>query len=445
MAELFYLFTRRRGGNYYVQFRRDDNSLTDPKSTGNPNYNDAKRIAMQWLSTGNIPVRVNSKDKSQKTKTLDMLDWMNHLKTFDFEMEDVQKIVDILIKRKLLVSGIVTASRESRPVVPYLLEFWDYEISPYRKEKEVLGKELSYTYFETALGRIKKYWAPRLEGRYVGDITPDDISAIYDDPKVASLSSKTVKDIVNIMIIAMEWAHRKHLTEVSDFNDIPKVTVKKSKKKEILRPETVKKLFEAPWGHEMNRLANLLAMYTGMRASEVQALRVEDIHEDYIWIAHGWDDHLGLKPPKNGEERPAPISAELRDALLDMAKFNPRYPKDKKHSFVFFGLTGDKPVSQRGFNKYLHRALESIGYEHPEKIGFHCWRHGFCTETKTLVNDDRMIRQVSGHKTQDVFEHYSDHLEMRDTIEAMGNVAHQLFGDIVINTLRTPEMENVTA
>lgn len=436
MAEPFYLFTRRRGGNYYVQFRREDNTLTDPKSTGNPNYNEARLIAMQWLSTGNIPVRVNSKDS--KNTSLSMIDLMNHLKTYEFDHEDVQKIVDILVERKLLVSGIVTASEESRLVVPFLLEFWDYDVSPYRMEKSVLGKELSYSYFETALGRIKKYWIPRLEGMHIGDITPDEIASIYNDPKIKGLSSKTVKDIVNIMVIAMNWAHQKHLTRISDFDDIPKVIVKGNKKKDILRPDMVKKLFEAPWGHEMNRLANLLAMYTGMRANEVQALRVCDIHDNYIWISHGWDDHVGLKTPKNGEERPAPISQELREALLNMAKFNPRYSEDKENSFVFFGKTGEKPVTQRGFNKYLHRALEYIGYPKPEKIGFHCWRHGFCTETRSVIHDDRMIREVSGHKTQQMFEHYSDHLEMKDTIEIMGNAAHQLFGDIVASTLKPP-------
>ena len=67
------------------------------------------------------------------------------------------------------------------------------------------------------------------------------------------------------MVIAMQWAHRKHLTKVSDFDDIPKVTVKPSNKKDILRPDTIIKVFEAPWENDMNRLANLLAMYTGMR------------------------------------------------------------------------------------------------------------------------------------------------------------------------------------
>lgn len=94
------------------------------------------------------------------------------------------------------------------------------------------------------------------------------------------------------MVIAMNWAHQKHLTQFSNFQDIPKVTVKGNKKKDILRADYVSKLFDVAWGNEMSRLANLLAMYTEMRADEVQALRVCDIHDNYIWISHGWDDHV---------------------------------------------------------------------------------------------------------------------------------------------------------
>lgn len=441
MAEPFYLYTRRQGGNYYVQFRLEDGSLSNHKSTGTPNYNEARKIAMQWYSSGQIPERINSKSEEHKMTELEKVQLIKQLKIYDFEYEDIQTIVDILVSRNYLVSGILKAAPESRLAVEYLLEFWDYDKSPYREERAVLGKDLSYSYFETALGRVKKYWAPRLEGKLLGEITPDDISAIYSDKRIKKLSSKTIKDIVDVMVIAMNWAHQKHLTQFSNFQDIPKVTVKGNKKKDILRADYVSKLFDVAWGNEMSRLANLLAMYTGMRADEVQALRVCDIHDNYIWISHGWDDHVGLKTPKNGEERPAPISEELRDALLHMADFNPRRSIDKENSFVFFGKDAAKPVNQRLFNKYLNRALEACGYPNPEKIRFHCWRHAFCTETKTLVNDDRMIRQVSGHKTQAVFEHYSDHLEMKDTILAMGNAAHQLFGDVVSRTLNRPVLE----
>lgn len=140
MAEPFYLFTCRHSGNYYVQFRLEDGTITAPKSTGTPNKKEAQLTAMRWLSSGEIPERVNFKDKSSKTKSLDLLEWMNYLKTYEFEHDDIQKIVDILVKRKMLVSGIVTALKESRPVVLYLLEFWNYDVSPTAKNGPRLVK-----------------------------------------------------------------------------------------------------------------------------------------------------------------------------------------------------------------------------------------------------------------------------------------------------------------
>ena len=107
-----------------------------------------------------------------------------------------------------------------------------------------------------------KYWAPRLEGKLLGEITPDDISAIYSDKRIKKLSSKTIKDIVDVMVIAMNWAHQKHLTQFSNFQDIPKVTVKGNKKKDILRADYVSKLFDVAWGNEMSRLANVIFTIT---------------------------------------------------------------------------------------------------------------------------------------------------------------------------------------
>lgn len=191
MAEPFYLYIRRKGGNYYVQFRLEDGSLSNHKSTGTPNYNEARKLAMQWYSSGQIPERINSISEKHKMSELEKVQLIKQLKIYDFEYEDIQTIVDILVSRNFLVSGILKASPESRQAVDYLLEFWDYDKSPYREERAVLGK-----------------------------------NAI-------------------------------------------------------------------------------------------------------------------------------------------------------------------KPVNQSLFNKYLNRALEDCGYPNPEKIRFHCWRHAFCTEAKTLINDDR--------------------------------------------------------
>ena len=52
MAEPFYLYPRRHGGNIYVQYRLPDGSLTVGKSTGTTNYAEAEKIAMREYSTG---------------------------------------------------------------------------------------------------------------------------------------------------------------------------------------------------------------------------------------------------------------------------------------------------------------------------------------------------------------------------------------------------------
>ena len=46
MAEPYYLYPRRHGGNIYVQFRLDDDSLSYQKSTGTSNYNEAQKAEL---------------------------------------------------------------------------------------------------------------------------------------------------------------------------------------------------------------------------------------------------------------------------------------------------------------------------------------------------------------------------------------------------------------
>lgn len=442
MAKLFYLSTKRHGGNYYVQFRLEDGSLSFQKSTGTTNYNEAQKVAYQWLANGDIPARINSKNPDKATTDLDKISWMKTLKTMDLNQDDVQKIVDILIDRNLLVSGLLKEDAGNIPAIPFLLEFWTYKESPYYKEKKVMGQTLSHNYFATNYSRIVRYWVPRFEGKLLGEITPDDVTAIYQDSKLLDLSSKTIKGIMDAITIPMRWAYQKHMTHITGFSDLPKIKAK-SKERSILPTENVSQVFNVAWGNEVARLANLLSMYTGMRGGEVQALQLRDIHDDYIWVSHSYNKYNELVPPKNGECRPCPISKELRDALVERAKSNPLYSLYKDETFVFYGQEPSKPMNQRSFNKYLRRALIDIGYKNPENIGFHCWRHGYCTNTAGVVSDNRLIRMVSGHKSQQMFEHYSKHIEQQKTIEIMGNVANHLFGDIVTKTLTEPILEEL--
>ena len=143
-------------------------------------------------------------------------------------------------------------------------------------------------------------------------------------------------------------------------------------------------------------------------AGEIQALTVDDLGEDEIYVRRSWSKYDGLKCCKNGEERsvPIPISHQLYLKLKMLADFNPH-----GNGFIFYSTVKDKPMDSKQFNKYLKRALAEIGYENSKEICFHSWRHFFCARMLDYVQDKRYVMALSGHKTEAMLNHYGAHLE----------------------------------
>lgn len=67
--------------------------------------------------------------------------------------------------------------------------------------------------------------------------------------------------------------------------------------------DTANRLMELEWDNDEAKIANELAMHTGMRAREIQALTVDDLGEDEIYVRRSWSKYDDLKCCKNGEER----------------------------------------------------------------------------------------------------------------------------------------------
>lgn len=181
---------------------------------------------------------------------------------------------------------------------------------------------------------------------------------------------------------------------------------------------------------KIQKLANKLAMQTGMRASEIRGLRICDIHAEGIIVDHAWDRYARAnKCCKNGEARqiPIPISKELREELLFLGKLNPFCETDK--AYIFCSDKCNSPMDNSGWVKYLRRALEKIGYENPNDIVFHSWRHFFCSRMLDVIPDKRIVMALSGHKTSAMLDHYAKHLEDEKTLEIVRQAMKELFGD----------------
>ena len=418
-----YLIFKAHTGIYYAQIRLADGSLSNNKSTGCRNRADAERIVMQWIVTGNIPVRVNSKDN--KVQSIDKIRLFNDLRTADFDSDDINTIIKILTERNYLYSAVPKTSKGSIPIEDFLENFWDYDKSPYVKEK--LGKKqfIHRQYCDTLLSRIRLYQIPLLDGKCVAEITRKDVDAFFSSDEAQKLSPKTVNSIIETITIPLKWAYYNELTQNNCFDGIIKCS-NISKERKILDMETANKLMELDWDNDEVKIANELAMHTGMRAGEIQALTVDDLGKDEIYVRKSWSKYDGLKCCKNGEERsvPIPISHQLYLKLKMLADFNPHH-----NGFIFYSTVPEKPMDSKQFNKYLKRALKDIGFKTPEDICFHSWRHFFCSRMLDYFQDKRYVMALSGHKTEAMLNHYAAHLEDDKVVDLARNVMKKVFID----------------
>lgn len=421
-----YLILKMKSGIFYARILLPNGTYSTNKSTGTRNRTEADRIAMEWVVTKSLPGRINAKE--QKNSSTDKISLLYSLKTVELTVDDAKMITDVLLEKKLLRSAVLAESKGSEDAVEFLLEFWDYERSPYVKEKLCRGQSIHRDYCMTLQSRIKRYWIPLLQGKCIGEITRDDICAVFDDEAVQGLANKTINSIVCAMTIPMKWAYFHNFTQNNCYDGIIKCTVN-SKKRKVLTLEQAEKVFEAKWENESARLANELAFFSGMRQGEIAALRLEDIGKDRIYIRHSWSKYDGLKCCKNGEEREIKIPPMLRDALIRQAKMNPHREGEK--GFVFFGLNPAHPTDPKNWLKYLHRALAQIGYENPKEICFHSWRHLWCSRMSDIIRDKRIIMAGSGHKTEVMLDHYAEHLENENALKTLLDAQETVFLPVI--------------
>lgn len=428
MTRPYSLFIKSNG-YYYVQFLLSDGSRSQNKSTGKKDRREAEKIAMEWYVNGNIPARINSKEEKAKSQTVDRLSFFNSMATYEFSSEEVDKMLSIMKKRGYILSAVRPNTKQSVLIEDFLSEFWDYEKSPYVKELALEGKILSRSHVKNERSRVENYWIPELKGMTIGSLTNEILKQIVSKKKIQSLAGKTINGIVEAITTPLKWAIRNQYIDNISLDGLKRRNTK-SEEREILTMEQAEKVMAADWQNDKAKLANKLAMRTGMRASEIRGLRICDIQADGVHVDHAWDRYArNNKCCKNGEARalPIPISKELRDELIMMGKLNPFC--NTNEAYIFWSDKGNTPMDNSGWLKYLRRVLNDIGYEKPEEIMFHAWRHFFCSRMLDIIPDKRIVMALSGHKTSAMLDHYAKHLEDEKTLEVVRKAMKELFAD----------------
>lgn len=180
------------------------------------------------------------------------------------------------------------------------------------------------------------------------------------------------------------------------------------KEMKSLKKKLISEIEAVPFIHWGSRLAILIALDTGMRPQEIQALRWDELVEEHKYrtfkINDSWSErnnHLNghLKSRMKGQSRlTLPVSNEVVDILEKFHKKQVSFLKRKNikntNSFILLNLTDYKrciagfPIAQRTMNDMLKRVAKQLEVGNGAlRVSMYTCRH---TVASKLGNNPKM-------------------------------------------------------
>jgi integrase len=396
----FSIFKRADRTCYCVSFKDANGKYLRPISTGKKTEKEAIEIAFIWLRDG-IP-----QDKTElRVHHLSLKDVARKIKTDD--QADI--MLSELRRLGWVKSYVLNETPGSADFISFLNTFWDWDTSPYIKEKLRKCHGIHKRHCKLQKQAVSLYWEKFFIGRSLGDIKAEDIDAFINFMADKEISASRKNGVIKAGTKALRWAFSKGKIE-QDPTRGHLLFSGDGHKRQILTPTMAAAVFRAEWYDDRAKLGNMLAAVTGMRNGEILALRFQDLGSDCLYVRSSWNREDGTKLPKNNETRMVEIPfPDLMYGLIELAKQNPWGVSPD--SFVFWTeYKQDRPMQGYIFNCGLRRALVKIGYskEDAAKYLFHGWRH-FYTSYMIRKLDKKLLKSQTGHRTDEMLAHYSDH------------------------------------
>jgi len=417
----FSIFKRADRSCYSVSFKDADGKYLRPVSTGKKTENEAMEIAFKWLRDG-IP----QKEAALRVSDLSLKDVVRKIKHGD----EAEILLTELRRLGWVKSYVHSDTPGAVDFISFLNEFWDWEKSPYIKEKLRKNHGIHRRHCMIQSRAITLYWETFFKGRFLGDITAADIDAFIDFMGDKDLSASRKNVVILAGIKPLRWAFSKGKIEIDPTRGHIMFSGE-NRKRDILTPTAAAAVFRTVWNDDRAKIANMLASVTGMRNGEILALRFQDLGSDCIYVRGSWNKADGMKLPKNNETRTVEIPfPDLMYVLFELAKQNPWGVSPD--SFVFWSVTKkDVPMQGQCFGRMLCEALLKIGFSKDEaaKYIFHGWRH-FYTSYMIRKIDKKLLKSQTGHKTDKMLSHYGDH-DIEEDREIIQSVERETFAGLL--------------
>jgi integrase len=223
-----------------------------------------------------------------------------------------------------------------------------------------------------------------------------------------TLGSTTCRIFMNRLAATLNMAVREGLIDSNPFKllDAKEKPQKKSAIREFLTIEELRTLIATPCRYDIVKKAFLFSCFTGLRYSDMMALKWNEIHK----AADGKTLYIEHEQVKTKNTVTIPLSNEA-------LKWMPRKSKDSERVFHQLHITSTT------VEVVLGEWMQEAGIQ--KHITYHCSRHTAATLLLTLGADLYTVSKILGHQSIRMTEVYAKIVDKKK-IETM-NLVNNMF------------------
>jgi len=424
-----YYLHKRRNGFYYVEYIDKVTGLKlSAKSTGETEKIKAQVIAEIWLIHGIPTGRMKKVRPIAEIAGIESV--IKAIRKAELNSDDALKIVKTLKSMELIdIAAVKNTGAGTVIFIDYLKEFWDYDKSPYIKNRLSLGKRIGRNHAHQCMLKVNSILTEFFKYKKLNCVTTDDLRKLSDMSYDRGLSTSTTNQIMLSVVTPIKWAYKRKMIASNPCEELDKFTIEKKERGILTEAEASEVLRPEHWKDKRAFIASLVSFTTSARMGEILALRSSSIiNNDLLKISNSYSRIDGLKCPKNTKKRPVYLYSDVKQYLIYLLKMNPHknYVDDP---FLFYSLQPDKPCDNKILLNGLREVLDKLNIDWKKRnITFHSWRHWYITYANREIDREKVMK-VSGHLTESTHCDYI-HKDEND-VRKVGKTMEKVFDNIL--------------
>lgn len=255
------------------------------------------------------------------------------------------------------------------------------------------GKRYKPSSIRNYEGWLDRYVLPTVGDRLLGDVRRADVQDLVDQLIGRGLAGSTVRNALDPLRRIMDRALKRDLIAIAPTDGIEWPAASRIRDRVANPAEATALIAALP---DSDRALWATAMYAGLRAGELRALRVQavDLDAGLIHVVAGWDDEEGeIEVKSRSGERVVPIIVELRPLLASHLMATGR--RGKPDALVF-GRTDADPFLRSTPRSRARKAWAATGLQ---PITMHECRHSYASTMVAAGVDPGEVMRRMGHST----------------------------------------------